>query len=267
MISINEIKGREDKLRAIKRFSLFPVMFYRPDLFIHSKRVSWIVEELIPYAEKAFGSSFDANKARVLSLVHDDAEIITGDYQYGVKIKMSAREIEEIEKEEERAIEILSEHFPEEIEGYSYKGLLLHALRKDCIEAQLVSFADKFDAFGDVLNELYSGNKVFLKGVQSGTHGITEAPLGVHTRVHNQFKERFDELAPLFDEDCDFVKEARHVVDPEEEILKNGKPHDFASFFQRSGHLQYDLWKQTILKYATEEELKEILTPKELFTK
>ncbi|MCC2631215.1 MAG: hypothetical protein K0S38_1024, partial [Candidatus Paceibacter sp.] len=70
-------KEREEKLKAINRYSLFEKMMYRSSVWNHTHRVLWLAEELIPIAVKYV--KLDANKVRVLALVHDDEEMITGD--------------------------------------------------------------------------------------------------------------------------------------------------------------------------------------------
>ena len=68
----------------ITRFSLYKVMFYRSNLFNHAWHVAWLVDEIAPFAMKKF-PQFDSEKAQMLALVHDDAEIIIGDIQAGLE--------------------------------------------------------------------------------------------------------------------------------------------------------------------------------------
>ena len=74
---------REKKLSSIIRFDMkrFDPMFYRTNLLIHSKRVYSLVKEIIPHLKSVYGDELDSEKALSLALVHDDAELVTGDVQ------------------------------------------------------------------------------------------------------------------------------------------------------------------------------------------
>jgi len=154
---------RKEKLESIYRYNYFDVLFYRSNLWQHTHRVLWLLEEIDPLAQKYI--KFDIEKARVYALVHDDAEMITGDVQAITKLRMSADEQIKHEEEEMSAISKLAETYPQEINGYSYKELLLNAVKKDSIEAKLVSYLDKLDAYCESLHEVYAGNISLLRSV------------------------------------------------------------------------------------------------------
>lgn len=154
---------RRQKLESIYRYRYFEVLLYRSNLWMHTHRVLWLLEEVVPLAKKYL--DFDLEKARVYALVHDDAEIVTGDIQAIEKARMSLDEQKEYEKKEAEAIEALVANYPKEIGGYSYRELLEHAMNKDCIEAQLVSYLDKVDAYCETLHEIYAGNMSLLRSV------------------------------------------------------------------------------------------------------
>ena len=78
---------RERTLKSIYRYRMFETILYRSNLWMHSLRMLWLVEEMSSLAQKHL--SVDIEKARAMALVHDDAEIITGDIQAGVKALMS----------------------------------------------------------------------------------------------------------------------------------------------------------------------------------
>lgn len=156
-------KERREKLEKIFRYGYFEVLFYRSDLWRHAQRVLWLLEEIAPIAQKYI--TFDVEKARTLALVHDDAEMVTGDVQAIVKLRMTKQELAVLEEQEEKAVKDLVQKYPKEINGYSYESLLLHAARKDCIEAQLVSYVDKLDAYCESLHEVYAGNIGLLRSV------------------------------------------------------------------------------------------------------
>ncbi|MBI2623782.1 MAG: HD domain-containing protein [Candidatus Liptonbacteria bacterium] len=152
---------REKKLRSIMRYSKFEVMWYRPSLWEHAHRVSWIVEELAPIAKKHF-KKFDGEKARVLALVHDDAEIVIGDIQAGDKTRMSKAKLVRIWKDESKAIQALARRYPKFAGRYRYRGLLHEALTRKSVEAQVVTYADKLDGYCESMHEVLAGNFVLL---------------------------------------------------------------------------------------------------------
>lgn len=229
---------REKKLKEIYRFSLFKTVFYRQNLWVHSQRVSWIVEDLLPLAESFL--HIDPEKARTLALVHDDAEIITGDIQAGHKAQMSKEELEEIDRREEEAIETLAERYPKEINSYTYRELLRSALKKDTLEAQLVSYADKLDAYGETVHEMLAGNTTLITS------------FAFYTRVLSTFHLHYPELA-------EFLKKSEHpftgldIASPmaageqitKETYASSFKPHTKESIHKTTDTLPlYDRWRE-----------------------
>ena len=86
-------------------------MFYRTNLLLHCQRVSLLVEDILEIVSESC-ENFNSDKALTLALVHDDAEIVTGDVQLYYKEKMSEIELAELEKQEMMAIEHLSSIWP-----------------------------------------------------------------------------------------------------------------------------------------------------------
>jgi 5'-deoxynucleotidase YfbR-like HD superfamily hydrolase len=155
---------RERGLKDLYRYNRFELMYYRSNLWMHSWRMLWLVEALAPLAQKHL-KDIDIEKARILALVHDDAEIIFGDIQSSARVYMSAEELKKADQEEADAIEELSKTYPKEVHGYNYKELLTSMLHKNTIEAQLVSYADKLDAYNESLHEIFAGNISLLESV------------------------------------------------------------------------------------------------------
>jgi len=52
-------------------------MFYRPHLLIHTKRVSWITQELTEFLGNINPNIFDKSFTDELAIFHDDSEILT----------------------------------------------------------------------------------------------------------------------------------------------------------------------------------------------
>ncbi len=232
-IDLVDFQGREEALEKIIRYKKYYPMFYRTNLLIHTKRVRWMLEDMMFIFKKAF-PELDCEKARILAEIHDDPETITGDTLYCLKCVMSQEETKKMKEEEENAIEELAKKWPKEINGYSYKKLLLHASRKDIIETILVSFVDKIDAWCESLHELFAGNRDFHV-----EKGIFSPPVQGTTIAELPFK--YPELQKLFKYTHPFLAIIPRIS--KEEILRKGKLHTFYSLQAQTGITHYDHWK------------------------
>ncbi|KKQ87896.1 MAG: hypothetical protein UT09_C0008G0001, partial [Parcubacteria group bacterium GW2011_GWF2_38_8] len=163
-IVLHGFDGREEELGRIKRYihEKTPVMYYRTTDIIHSRRVLWHLEEALSDIVLIYEKKFDVDFARTLALVHDDVEIITGDVQLRDKEKMTKKELESLAKREREAIPKIVEMYSAIANGYDYEVLLYAAKDKTRLEAQFVSFFDKFDGAGEAWHELWAGNNYFL---------------------------------------------------------------------------------------------------------
>lgn len=237
-------ESREKKLRAIRRYSMTEVFFYRPSLWHHSLRVMFIVDALAEIAEEMI-EGFDAQKASILALVHDDAEMITGDIQLGHKQLMTPEQLAETERNELMAVETLSKEFPEMVEGYKYQQLLLHALHKDCVEAQLVSYADKVDAYSEAMHEVLGGNISGLRSV-----------IGYVDTIRS-IKQKYVLLAPLFERKDVSLLNIGLRTDMRRVHWKNyiylNRPHTFESVALETEFSFYNTWKDLVLKNLGQE--------------
>lgn len=236
---------------------MYEVFFYRSNLWMHAHRVLWILEEIIPTAKKYF--DFDEEKARVLALVHDDAEMITGDIQAGHKAMMTEEELKKVDQSEENAIEQLVDIYPKTVHGYSYKELLTHALKKDSIEAQLVSYADKVDAYCESMHELLAGNITAIRTVL------------FNAKARLEFHKKFPALEKfLNDLDSPLVNTEAFLSPFKVEFgnYKNyNKPFNSETIHATSDFLFYNMWKDVILKKAGEEGLDYLISQKEYLKK
>ncbi|OHA89707.1 MAG: hypothetical protein A2741_02020 [Candidatus Zambryskibacteria bacterium RIFCSPHIGHO2_01_FULL_43_27] len=229
---------RETGLKNLYRYSMFEVMFYRPNLWEHSHRVSWLVEELAPVAQKYF--DIDIEKARVLALVHNDAEMITGDVQAGHKARMTEEKLKVIELAEEKAIEILAEKYPKQVHGYEYRDLLMRALKKDSIEAQLVMYTDKLDALCESMHELFAGNLSFIRSMM------------FYVDIFAQFPKKFPQLTSLLsnkDSPFVYIKDRTNLDKSEYKRYKQlDKPYTQDSIVLETDFPFYDSWKKMVIK-------------------
>lgn len=241
--------GRDKKLQSIIRYNMFSPMYYRTDLLLHSKRIVWLLEELIPYAKKVF-PGFNTDLARTMATVHDDLEIALGDIMLGEKLTYTKKQHEELYKKEQLAIEEVAHGFPDTINGFRYKQLMqryqmfeeyLHpdlGIMMDDPEAMLVKYCDKMEGYCEALHELYAGNIRFADGHLPGER----TPFEVYTKVFKEFTKKF----PLFNR----MKIFNHPLlqNPldisAEAILKKAKPHTVSSILKPIGNPHYDAWKQ-----------------------
>lgn len=237
-IDLADFDGREERLQKVIRYNKYSPMFYRTNLLIHTKRVRWMFEDIIPYLEKVF-PDMDVEKGRIIAEIHDDPEIITGDTLYCIKNTMSREETIKMKEEEEKAIDIISKDWPKKINGYSYKDLLLHASRKDIIETIAISYVDKIDAWCESLHELFAGNSIFHSG-----EGIFSPP--VRGRTISEFPDKFPQLKPLFVFDHPFF--SRIPTIDKTNILRNGSRHTLKSISKSTGIPHYDRWKYLTMK-------------------
>ncbi len=254
--------GRSLALRTVTRYSIFKVMYYRSNLLTHSKRVLWIIQQILPLIETTFTSSVDTTKLQLLALVHDDPEIITGDFQAGNKAKMSNQELAKIVAIEKRAIEELAVRFPFSLLGYPYKNLLTESAEVSSQESKILKYADRFDAFGEALHEIFAGNRTFITPV-TNEYGTIDLPTQFYPRYFNEFKIKNPEFHALFS------KNHHHPffnpIEPDnlETLVSSGHPHSPTSIIRATFYQPYNFWKETILQSEDHEEIENLYTQKE----
>jgi 5'-deoxynucleotidase YfbR-like HD superfamily hydrolase len=255
-----DFKGREKALRNIIRWAIKPVMFYRPNLLTHGKHVYWLIKDIAPHIKKVF-PKFETERALMMALVHDDPEIIVGDVQAGSKLKMTKAQLKDLNEKEEQAIDKISKRFPKKVGEYIYKDLLIEAHNKKTLEAQIVNFVDKMDAFGEALHEVFAGNILFTQKSSSEYGNDIPTPVQFYIDFHRAHEKKVPLLTPLF-----ATKES-FFANPEERdftaIANEGIVHSLESLKTQSRYFHYDLWKRIILKHADEEEIKNLITQKE----
>lgn len=151
--------ARKIELEKIERYDLFKTMYYRTNLWQHSHRVMWLVEDVLE--TKGDYLEVDHDKARVMAYIHDDPEIIITDIAGPRKDQMSKREKDEYHRAEEDAAKEIGRWFGPKICGYDYAELLLDMSRLVSPESQLVNFLDKAEAHSETMHEMFAGNYTF----------------------------------------------------------------------------------------------------------
>lgn len=213
-------------------------MFYRTNDFIHSQRVLWHLEEAIPDIQRVYGNMFDIGFARTLALVHDDAEILTGDVQLYDKERMGREELQALAQGEKAAIPKMIQKYGARANGYNYKELLTAAKEKDRLEAQFVSFFDKFDGAGEAWHEVWAGNQHFVVPACEHKHD------GGYVRRLLEFTTKYPAMARFFERFPDYIPEPFDFAS----VAKQSNPHTADSLQNDSGYPPYERWKRTIMK-------------------
>lgn len=230
---------------------MFDVHMYRSSVWQHLHRVYWIVDELLPYTK---GLKIDKEKARVLALVHDDTEIIIGDYQAGHKGKMTKKQLKKLEDEEIEGCKRLAKRFPKEVHGYNYLDLLLTTARKDSPESLLVMYADRIDAHCECMHEILAGN-------YSAMWAFMFYDLWFGT-----FMTKNPVFAALFKTDSPFIF-GDNRYEPDKLFAKDyerfEKPHTARSIQIATDFPFYNAWRKTVLRRGGKEGKKWLLERKE----
>jgi 5'-deoxynucleotidase YfbR-like HD superfamily hydrolase len=252
--------GRDHNLRAVTRYSLYKVMFYRTNLYTHSHRTAALVRAINPTALSVFGAKYDPRKAEIIALVHDDAELVFGDVQAGNKSKMTPEQLAKVHEAEAQAIDAIAKRFPPRVAGYSYKGLLREAADYSTLEAQVVCYADKYDAFGEALHEIFAGNRCFTTNVVN-EYGRIPTPPEYYAGFFAKFRDRFPEMQPLLEAPLPIFEP---VVSQDYSLLVvHGSPYRVGGLHLSTGNLYYDTWRQIVLGDTNDEVVEDLHTQRE----
>jgi hypothetical protein len=239
-IVLTGFDGREEELTKIKRYihEITPIMFYRTDDLIHSRRTLWHLEEAIPKIVSIYGNSFNVEFARTEAFVHDDVEILSGDVQLYDKERMSREELEALAEEEKLAIPRLVARYNKIANGFDYARLLMAAKEKNCLEAQFVSFFDKFDGAGEAWHEVWAGNSCFLRPA-----GGNDGTKGGYVRRLNEFPTKYLQMAEFFKQFPEYLPFPFDF----KSIAERSVPHTADSLMQDSGYPCYERWKKNVI--------------------
>jgi 5'-deoxynucleotidase YfbR-like HD superfamily hydrolase len=185
---------------------------------------------------KSLYADFDDKKAQLIALHHDNHEIVLegGDIPLQLKLMMNEQESNDLRQKELSAIDMMSHFDPKKVKGYEYKQLSLHAVYKDCIEAQFVSFVDKVDGYCEAIHEVLAGNTIFLEPI-----------INYDFKSFGDLLGKFPLLEKSFNSNHEFFK--FQVVDLKG-FFKDGAigshPHDSESIKRKTEIHHYEFWKQ-----------------------
>lgn len=141
----------------------------------HSFEVAVIAHALAVLRSTRFGGRADADRAAVLALFHDSAEIFTGDMPtpvkyYNGKIRGAYREIER--DAQERLLGLLPGDLRE-----SYRPLIEGSLPGDAELLTLVKAADKISAIIKCVEEKRMGNSEFSQAEKTLRKAVADMRL------------------------------------------------------------------------------------------
>lgn len=260
MISFEGFIGRKERLAAIPRYHVYSPMFYRSSVYDHAVRVHYLLKEALPIVQTAF-EDFDTRRSLALALVHDDWEIVMGDFQAGNKALLSPDQIQDLHAQEIAAIDNIAKQFPEHLGTYRYASLLIEAFETETIESQVVKYLDRFDALGEAMHELFAGNHRFANPVTTA-YGTLELPASFYLKRFNQNQRYYPLLGKLLRLNKLPFMESFPTID-ERLIAKQGKPHTETSLLIPKGHPAYDWWIATLIKHLNAEQIRELYEQKE----
>lgn len=236
--------GRAFGLRAITRYSLYDVFFYRTNVWQHTRRVAWLVQAMAPHIHEVY-QDFNEDLAVMLALVHDDIELIIGDVQAGNKAIMTLDQRQVLQASEEQARVTLCNRFPVRVGKYEYAWLLETASNCTTLEAQVVKYLDKIDAWCEAMHELCAGNTCVTVRV-TNAYGETPLPFEYYPAVLARHRaDYYNLLEPLFEKKQGLFKPLPAIKYLK--IVENGQPHTLDSLYADVGEPIYDLWKRIML--------------------
>ncbi len=142
------------------------------DVAQHTTQVAMIAHALCKIENTLFGGALDENKAAVLALYHESAEVVTGDLPTPVKyfdenINRAYKNIEH------RAEDKLIETLPDELKN-AFSPLVQPD--KSCAEYRFVKYADKMSALIKCVEELAVNNKEFQNAYDATKKALDSAP-------------------------------------------------------------------------------------------
>src|SRR3989344_3002310 len=123
-------------------------------------------------------------------------------------------------------------------------------------EAQVTKYLDRFDALGETLHDLYAGNIRMSHDIFT-EYGLIPCPFVFYK---NRLPKMMDEMKALHS------LRGKHTFfeSPEQkswkEIVPTFVPHTQESLTLPTGHPQYDAWKEVILAWGDEEEIRNLYT-------
>jgi len=243
---------REKRLEQVKRWKYFNPLLYEYNVLDHTKKLVWLLEELLPIIEKTH-SSIDKKKTILLAKIHDDIEIVIDDITAAEKEQMTKEEKNQLEENEKKAVERLVKKYQGTMEGYSYRDLLKEALEKKTKEAKIMNMVDKFDSFGEALHEIHAGNKKFSKNINNSLPD----PVNFYKEISRKKIKAMKGIEKLLQINHPILKEPETIE--VKKIIEQGKKHSRESLKEETTNEFYNHWKRVIIERGGEEGIQILL--------
>ena len=160
-----------DRMKLIDRWALMRNTAVE-DVAQHTMQVAMIAHALCVIENTVYGGKLDANKAAVLALYHESAEVVTGDLPTPVKyydadINRAYKNIES--RAEQKLVDTLPEELKSAFSPYVKAD-------KTAPEYMYVKRADKMSALIKCVEELAVGNKEFEKAHEATLKSLADVP-------------------------------------------------------------------------------------------
>lgn len=160
-----------DRMKLIDRWALMRNTSVE-DVAQHTMQVAVIAHALCVIENKLYGGAYDADKAAVLALYHESAEVVTGDLPTPVKyydadINRAYKNIEH--RAEQKLVDTLPPELKDAFAAYVKPD-------KSVAEYAIVKRADKLSALIKCVEELAVGNKEFEKAHSATLESLTNVP-------------------------------------------------------------------------------------------
>lgn len=160
-----------DRMKLIDRWALMRNTSVE-DVAQHSMQVAMIAHALCVIENTLFGGNYNAERAAVLALYHESAEVVTGDLPTPVKyydndINRAYKNIEGMA--EQKLIDCLPPELKAAFAPFVQQD-------KDEHEHAIVKCADKLGALIKCVEELAVGNKEFEKAYETTRQSIVALP-------------------------------------------------------------------------------------------
>ncbi len=126
----------------------------------HTAEVAAVAHCLALIGNRIYKKSYNPDRACLIALYHDAAEVYTGDLPTPIKY-FSEKTREDYGEIEQQAVSTLLSRLPSELRE-DYLSILGEGAGEDCEERRLVHIADKLCAYIKCITEEASGNREFI---------------------------------------------------------------------------------------------------------
>ncbi|SET47168.1 5'-deoxynucleotidase [[Clostridium] polysaccharolyticum] len=179
----NQFFAMMSRMKYINRWALMRNT-QRENICEHSLNVAMVAHNLAVISNVRLGSQLSVEKAALLAMYHDCAEIITGDMP--TPIKYHSEDLHQAFQEVENlASAQLLKMLPEDMRSY-YEALFFPE-EEDAFLWKLVKAADKISAYCKCIEEEKSGNSEFRRAKET----IKESLLAMELKEVAIFMEEF----------------------------------------------------------------------------